>query len=245
MVAAALAEPPHVRRLPPRVWIRGQNPPSGYPRDDVLVGGAGVERATSARRRLGLPERGMVILYAPTFRSPGSRHQSFDHRALVTALGPDATVLLRGHSSTMRRGDDVVGDGVVDVTTYPEITDLYLVADVFITDYSSVMFDFTITGKPILFFVPDLPEYRDTMRGTYFDLGAVSPGPMLETTGRLSRRCGPWTTSRRDSLIGMRPGRRGSIRGMTGGPPNASSMRSSPRPTASTETRSAAAEPTA
>ena len=93
--------------------------------------------------------------------------------------------MLRGHSSTMRRGDDVVGDGVIDVTTYPEITDLYLVADVCITDYSSVMFDFTITGKPILFFVPDLAEYRDTMRGTYFDLGAVSPGPMLETTGEV------------------------------------------------------------
>ncbi len=85
----------------------------------------------------------------------------------------------------MRRGDDVVGDGVIDVTTYPEITDLYLVADVCITDYSSVMFDFTITGKPILFFVPDLAEYRDTMRGTYFDLGDVSPGPMLETTGEV------------------------------------------------------------
>ena len=73
------------------------------------------------------------------------------------------------------------------MTTFPDVTDLYLAADLCVTDYSSVMFDFTVTGKPILFFVPDLNEYRDEIRGMYFKLDDVSPGPMVETTADLAR----------------------------------------------------------
>jgi CDP-glycerol glycerophosphotransferase (TagB/SpsB family) len=154
----------------------------GYPRDDALVGECGAEQAIAARRRLGLSPTEKVILYAPTFRDGvGKMVRYLDHEAVVTAMGPGTTVLIRGHANTIKHGGDLAGKGILDVTTYPEITDLYLAADVCITDYSSVMFDFSITGKPILFFVPDLDEYRETLRGMYFDLGEISPGPMLET----------------------------------------------------------------
>jgi CDP-glycerol glycerophosphotransferase len=53
---------------------------------------------------------------------------------------------------------------------------------VLITDYSSVMFDFAVTGKPMLFFTYDLAEYRDDLRGFYFDFEAQAPGPLLTTT---------------------------------------------------------------
>jgi CDP-glycerol glycerophosphotransferase len=56
-----------------------------------------------------------------------------------------------------------------NVTAYPDITELYLVSDVLVTDYSSAMFDYAVTGRPILFFVYDLAEYRDSLRGFYFD----------------------------------------------------------------------------
>ena len=120
---------------------RGPILDSGYPRDDALVGDDGAKRAGLARRRLGLSDDQRVILYAPTFRHGGAPMPDLDHDAIVEALGAGTTVLLRGHSSTMRRGGDRQGDGIIDVTTYPEITDLYLIADVCITDYSSVMFD--------------------------------------------------------------------------------------------------------
>ena len=71
---------------------------------------------------------------------------------------------------------------MLEVTTYPEINDLFAVADVAITDYSSIMFDYSVTGKPMLFFVPDLDDYRDRRRGVYFDLGESAPGPLLATT---------------------------------------------------------------
>lgn len=154
----------------------------GYPRDDGLVGTRGAEQAIVARRRLGLSPTEKVILYAPTFRDGiGKMVRYLDHEAVVAAMGRGTTLLIRGHTNTIKHGGDLAGQGILDVTTYPEITDLYLAADVCITDYSSVMFDFSITGKPILFFVPDLEEYRETLRGMYFDLGEISPGPMLET----------------------------------------------------------------
>ena len=49
-----------------------------------------------------------------------------------------------------------------------------------VTDYSSAMFDFAITGKPLLFFTYDLPHYREKVRGLYFELGQTAPGPVLE-----------------------------------------------------------------
>jgi CDP-glycerol glycerophosphotransferase len=55
--------------------------------------------------------------------------------------------------------------GVIDVTSYPDISELFLVADALITDYSSVMFDFSVTGKPIFFFTPDLDRYQEVLRG--------------------------------------------------------------------------------
>ena len=76
---------------------------------------------------------------------------------------------------------------MLDVTSYPDISDLFLIADALITDYSSVMFDFSVTGKPIFFFTPDLAHYRDDLRGFYFDLLAGAPGPVLTDPSALVR----------------------------------------------------------
>ena len=72
--------------------------------------------------------------------------------------------------------------GLMDVTRYPDIADLYLISDVLITDYSSAMFDFAVTGRPMLFFTYDLEHYRDQLRGFYFDFEAEAPGPLLRAT---------------------------------------------------------------
>ncbi len=69
-----------------------------------------------------------------------------------------------------------------NVTTYPDIAELFLISDVLITDYSSVMFDFATTGRPMLFFTYDLAHYRDNLRGFYFDLTAEAPGPLLSSS---------------------------------------------------------------
>src|SRR5207253_3081410 len=74
------------------------------------------------------------------------------------------------------------GAPVRDVSAHPDIRELYLAADVLVTDYSSAMFDFAVTGRPILLFTYDLADYRDRLRGFYFDLEEIAPGPLLGTS---------------------------------------------------------------
>ena len=74
-----------------------------------------------------------------------------------------------------------VAPGVVDVSFYRDVRELYLAADVLVTDYSSVMFDFALTGKPIVYYAYDLDRFRDEIRGFYFDLLPQAPGPVVQT----------------------------------------------------------------
>ena len=149
----------------------------GYPRNDALFTG---DRA-AIRGRLGIPDGKIAVLYAPTWREDVTGMVTFlDLERLTAALGGKYLLLLRGHSRTKSFGADVYLPGVLDVTGYPDINDLFLAADAMITDYSSVMFDFSVTGRPMIFFVPDMDDYRDSLRGVYFDLSEVAPGPVLE-----------------------------------------------------------------
>ena len=100
-----------------------------------------------------------------------------DVTAFAHALGPNHVLLVRGHSSTWEHGRDHAASGLIDVTGYPDVTDLLLVADVLITDYSSVMFDWVSTGRPIVFFVPDLPSYRDDSAASTPTCSARPPAP--------------------------------------------------------------------
>lgn len=157
------------------VWVEG------YPRNDALVTGNG--RATRAALGIGDDER--VILYAPTWRDDRDVMVDFlDPELLAAETG--AVVLVRGHSRTILPGSDARGTRVIDVTAYPDMADLLVVADALVTDYSSVMFDFTATGKPIFFFTPDLAHYREQLRGFYFDLAEHAPGPMVTTQAELT-----------------------------------------------------------
>ena len=162
--------------------FRGPVWQEGYPRDDGLATPDGAE----IRRRLGIEPGTTVVLYAPTWRDDRLAHvDHIDVAAFTDALGPEHVTLIRGHSRTLRVGQDVRGSNVIDVTGYPDVADLYLVADVLITDYSSVMFDFSVTGKPILFFTPDLEDYRRRLRGFYFDLLEAAPGPVVQDAAEL------------------------------------------------------------
>ncbi|MCD9903063.1 CDP-glycerol glycerophosphotransferase family protein, partial [Streptomyces sp. MT29] len=172
--------------------IEGDMFESGYPRNDVFYAPDREERAARVRERLGLPEGKKVVLYAPTWRED-QRHASklykldlrIDLAAAQAELGDDHVLLFRKHP---RVHGSVPGAGlgfVWDVTQYPDIADLYLVADVLITDYSSALFDFAHSDKPMLFFTYDLEHYRDTLRGLYFDFTTRAPGPLLKTSDEL------------------------------------------------------------
>jgi len=160
----------------------------GYPRNDALSRGR--EGTAQLRERLCIPAGKRVVLYAPTWRDNqyyASGRYRFDLRLdlerAAQALSRDHVLLIRGHhhlANDVRAGSRP--DFARNVTAYPDITDLFTIADVLITDYSSVMFDFAVTGRPMLFFTYDLASYRDKLRGFYFDFEAEAPGPLLATS---------------------------------------------------------------
>jgi CDP-glycerol glycerophosphotransferase len=98
-------------------------------------------------------------------------------------LGDDHVLLVRLHPNVVDGAPE--HPLVYDVSAYPDIAELYLISDVMISDYSSVMFDFANTGRPMLFFTYDLAHYRDKLRGFYFDFEAEAPGPLVESSGDL------------------------------------------------------------
>ncbi len=156
------------------IWVEG------YPRNDALVGGD----ASGIRGALGIAEDERVLLYAPTWRDDRAEMVDFvDAERLAEEA--DAVVLVRGHSRTLPEGRDHAGARVIDVTGFPETAQLLLAADALITDYSSVMFDFSVTGKPMYFLVPDIDHYRGDLRGFYFDLAERAPGPLVHSQEEL------------------------------------------------------------
>ncbi|MEV8030723.1 bifunctional glycosyltransferase family 2 protein/CDP-glycerol:glycerophosphate glycerophosphotransferase [Streptomyces sp. NPDC086182] len=161
----------------------------GYPRNDILRRPGTEHQEREIRRRIGLPDGKRVVMYAPTWRddqyyAPGKYKLDFrvDLEDARARLAADHVLLVRRHPNVV---DPVPGAGdgfVFDVSDYPDMADLSLITDVMITDYSSLMFDYVNTGRPILFFTYDMDHYRDTLRGFYFDFERRAPGPLVSTS---------------------------------------------------------------
>ncbi|WP_089154448.1 bifunctional glycosyltransferase/CDP-glycerol:glycerophosphate glycerophosphotransferase [Micromonospora sp. NBS 11-29] len=154
----------------------------GYPRNDRLVR-ATAEKCRQVRATLGLGPDEYVVLYAPTHREhlPGWR-PPFDPDRLRDVLGPSGRLLMRSHyfHDRDRRPEGSPADGVSDVSAYDRVEDLYLAADVLVTDYSSAMFDYAVLDRPIVVYAPDWDAYR-VARGVYLDLLAEPPGAVART----------------------------------------------------------------
>ena len=163
----------------------GQVAETGLPRNDVLLARDADARRRAARRRAGIGDGVLAILYAPTWRDQFEMEFALDVGAVHDALGDRAVLLVRAHGLTAARTRVAATPGSLDVTGWPDISDLYLAADVLMTDYSSAMVDFALTRKPQLFYTYDLDDYRDRIRGFYVDLESIVPGPLLSTTAEV------------------------------------------------------------
>ena len=165
---------------------------TGYPRNDVLRAPDAAQRRAGLRAELGIADDVMAVLYAPTYRddtvNEADSPDGLDLEQLVRRLGPGRTVLLRQHYYLYRRPVRTGLAGLVDVSDNPDIADLYLAADAMVTDYSSAMFDFAVTGKPLLLHPYDLEHYRDQLRGFTFDLDTEGPGALVLDPDVLAER---------------------------------------------------------
>ncbi|WP_333771149.1 bifunctional glycosyltransferase/CDP-glycerol:glycerophosphate glycerophosphotransferase [Streptomyces sp. IBSBF 2435] len=178
---------PELRRA---LAFDGEIAETGLPRNDLLSGEDRDKVAEEVRARLGLPAGRTVVLYAPTVRDDEAYdaahqrlHLAADLAALEAGLSATHVLLVRAHPLV---ADTVPATGFVrDVSAHPDLAELLLAADILVTDYSSLLADFAVTGRPILLHTPDLGHMRDTLRGFTFDFEAQAPGPLSSTTPEL------------------------------------------------------------
>jgi CDP-glycerol glycerophosphotransferase len=163
---------------------------TGYPRNDIMHWDNKDEIAKEIREKLGIPKNKKTVLYAPTWRDDEYYTKGqykftlkLDLKLMKEQLGNDYVILLRTHYF-IADSIDVTGleDFAYNLSKYDDISELYLISDYLITDYSSVFFDYANLKRPMLFYTYDLEKYRDVLRGFYIDIEEELPGPLLFTT---------------------------------------------------------------
>ena len=164
--------------------------PIGISRTDVFFD---EEYRKERRRRLdeAFPEcKGKkIILYAPTFRgrvAQATAPDELDIKKMAEKLSDDYVLLIRHHEVSKvfpKIPEEVEGSFAFDMNrnNIMSTDGLLSIADILITDYSSLGFEFAVMEKPMVFFAYDLEEYLDT-RGMYYDYSEITPGPVCKTT---------------------------------------------------------------
>ncbi|MFM9696103.1 bifunctional glycosyltransferase/CDP-glycerol:glycerophosphate glycerophosphotransferase [Streptomyces europaeiscabiei] len=159
----------------------------GYPRNDALVRARGAAERPALAAELGIPADKRILLYAPTFRHQGQRRFTlpFDVERFAETFGDEYVLLVRAHYLNHVVLPPSVRGRVIDVSAHHDVTPVLALADALITDYSSVMFDYALLDRPMLFLTYDYEEYVHEGRGTYFDLLERAPGPIVRTEEEL------------------------------------------------------------
>lgn len=163
---------------------------SGYPRNDYLYKNNTPEAIKALKKSLNIPLDKKVILYAPTWRDNEFHEKGkykfnlkLDLDKMQETLAGNYIILLRMHYLIADNIDiKAYSDFAYDVSDHTDISELYLISDMLITDYSSVFFDYANLKRPMIFYVYDIENYRDVLRGFYFDFEKHAPGPLVKTT---------------------------------------------------------------
>lgn len=171
-------------RFPREIFLE-----AGLPRNDILVNGLPTEDLAQLKARLGIPEEKKAVLYAPTFRKgkAGPACQpDFDKltRSLGERFGGEWVVLLRQHYFVDSREE--FGTQVINVSGHEDMQELILVSDCMVSDFSSCMWDFILTGKPCFVFAQDLEDYCSGDRSFFIPVEQW-PYPL---TGETESLCG-------------------------------------------------------
>ncbi|MGG4167730.1 CDP-glycerol glycerophosphotransferase family protein [Rossellomorea vietnamensis] len=156
-------------------WYEGEIFESGIPRNDVLLRN-NQDKVKTIKHQYNLSVDTKVLLYAPTFRKDHSLEvYDLEYDSLIKAakkkFGGDWVVLVKLHPHLLSKSNQIVQQkNVIDVTSYNDIQELLLISDVLISDYSSLMFDYSLTNRPCFLYVPDVKQYLEKERSFYFNL---------------------------------------------------------------------------
>ncbi|MGL6107359.1 CDP-glycerol glycerophosphotransferase family protein [Romboutsia sp.] len=126
-----------------------------------------------------------LILYAPTFRGTSQSNAKmdidFDLDRILDTLDENTIFGLKMHPFVKKLPDLSGYDNVVDLSKYEEINDILLITNLLITDYSSIIFEYSLLEKPIIFFAKD-KEIYEKERDFYYDYESLVPGPIVDNT---------------------------------------------------------------
>ncbi len=160
---------------------------TGISRTDVFYDQKAIAAAYEKIHRL-FPEsrEKKVILYAPTYRGRVAKAYSpeeMDLQQMYEALGEEYVLVFKHHPFVKVRPHvpEKLKAFAMDLTEAMAIEDLLMVSDICISDYSSLVFEYSLFERPMLFFAYDLEEYFD-WRGFYYDFAEMTPGPTCKTT---------------------------------------------------------------
>lgn len=163
--------------------------PIGIPRNDCFYDKEKIlELKKYINSQIGNNLGKKIVLYAPTFRDNREFKLMFDFDKLYKELGDEYVILLKLHHNIMDDAiniDEKYSNFVFNFSHYGEMQELLLAADLLITDYSSVIFDFALTGNPIILYSYDLDEYKNEIRGFYYEYESFVPGPIVKTENQL------------------------------------------------------------
>lgn len=173
-------------------WYDGEVAEFGSPRNDVFFR-RNPDLQRTVRARLGLPEDRKLLLYAPTFRADGgTAAYALDaeaaRKACEARFGGSWSALIRLHPVAAGLSAGLFaydGDRILDATGYPDMQELLVAADLLVTDYSSSMFDYALSGKPCIQFAADMEAYQND-RNFYFSPDRL-PFPLARSNAELCR----------------------------------------------------------
>ena len=161
--------------------------PVGVSRTDVFFDPKRIEKAREhIYAKFPAAKGRKIILYAPTFRGrtrDAEAPDKLDVRAFHKALGRDYVLIIKHHQLVRRLPpvpEDLKGSFVYDGSRDMDINELLMVSDICISDYSSLVFEYSLFSRPMLFFAYDLSDYFD-WRGFYYNYEDMTPGPVCTT----------------------------------------------------------------
>jgi CDP-ribitol ribitolphosphotransferase len=132
-------------------------------------------------RKYNIPRDRKLILYAPTFRDNEEENPKLIE--LITELSNELSqeyyLGLRLHpfiAETYRQ--EQLGDRICQFSFEKDLNALLMASDILITDYSSIIFEYCITKRPMIFYAYDFNEFSDVGRGYYYDYEDFVPGPV-------------------------------------------------------------------
>ena len=166
---------------------------TGLPRTDLILNEAAMQAKKKefyAWCRFKHPDRYRYILYAPTFRDSevDNPRIAMDIERVMSELPEDVILMLRLHPHVAKAMVSLdLPDRVIDVSGYRGVTTLLSVADILITDYSSIIFEYVVMKKPMIFYAYDLDDFRENGRDFYEPYEDFVPGPVVRDEAGLIR----------------------------------------------------------